>query len=117
MGFRVKNLGQATGVQPTKQRGEIVEANRVAKEQVAEQAAQIAEYNKKLAEQMKEQQDSAERTQVIAPPDAQDLSNVGDQRDRRVARSSSRGSLLAGNTGGYNPATGGGRLGGRGLLG
>jgi hypothetical protein len=95
----------------------------VQQQAAAQQAAydaQVAEYNRLLAEQaakIREIQESAERTQVMAPPEAQDFSKGAEQDDKRVRRSSSRGSLLAGNTGGYNPATGGGRLGGRSLLG
>jgi hypothetical protein len=85
-----------------------------------QQAVQAAEYARRLKEQMdkiREMQASAERTQAMTPPAAQDFSRGGDEGDKRVRKSSMRGSLLAGNTGGYNPATGGGRLGGRSLLG
>jgi hypothetical protein len=121
---RVPTGAQAAGiVTPRKAEGQIAEANRVAQEQAAAAAAQAAEYNRRLAEQMEkirqqqEQMDSAERTQAMTPPEAQNFSKTGTEGDKRVRRSSARGSLLAGNTGGYNPATGGGRLGGRSLLG
>jgi hypothetical protein len=96
------------------------EATRQAQERAAQQAAMVAEYNRRLAEQaqkIREIQESAERTQAMIGPAAQDFSKTGEQGDKRVRKSSMRGSLLAGNTGGYNPATGGGRLGGRSLLG
>jgi hypothetical protein len=96
------------------------EATRQAQEQAARQAAMVAEYNRRLAEQaqkIREIQESAERTQAMIGPAAQDFSKTGEQGDKRVRKSSMRGSLLAGNTGGYNPATGAGRLGGRSLLG
>jgi hypothetical protein len=96
------------------------EAQRVQQQQSAQMAAQAAEYNRRLKEQMdkiREMQESAARTQAMMPPDAQDFSRGGAEGDKRVRKSSMRGSLLAGNTGGYNPATGGGRLGGRSLLG
>jgi len=119
--IRIPTFSQATRtVTPRKAEGQITEANRVAQEQAAQAAAQAAEYNRKLQEQMtriREMQESADRTQAMTPPEAQNLSKTGEQGDKRVRRSSARGSLLAGNTGGYNPATGGGRLGGRSLLG
>jgi hypothetical protein len=96
------------------------EAQRVQQQQSAQRNAQAAEYNRRLKEQMdkiREIQESADRTQAMTPPDAQDFSRGGTEGDKRVRKSSMRGSLLAGNTGGYNPATGGGRLGGRSLLG
>jgi hypothetical protein len=145
-GARVPTGAQAAGiVTPRKAEGQLVEANRVSQQQAAEVAAQrtayeaeaqrqaaaqkaaydtqVAEYNRKLQEQMdrireqQEQQASAERTQAMTPPEAQNFSKTGEQGDKRLRRSSARVSLLAGNTGGYNPATGGGRLGGRSLLG
>lgn len=119
--FRIPTFSQVTRtVTPSKVEGQITEANRVAQEQAAAAAAQAAQYNRRLAEQMakiREMQESAERTQAMQPPAAQDFSKTGEQEDKRLRRSSARGSLLAGNTGGYNPATGGGRLGGRSLLG
>jgi hypothetical protein len=119
--FRIPTFSQATRtVTPRKAEGQITEANRVAQEQAAAAAAQAAEYNRRLAEQaqkIREMQQSAERTQAMTPPAAQDFSQTGEQGDKRVRKSSMRGSLLAGNTGGYNPATGAGRLGGRSLLG
>ena len=56
---------------------------------------------------------------TVSAPDAESIfgNSERQQKARRAERSSSRRSLLAGNTGGYNPATGGGRLGGRSLLG
>jgi hypothetical protein len=56
---------------------------------------------------------------MVSAPDAESIfgNSERQQKARRAERSSSRRSLLAGNTGGYNPATGGGRLGGRSLLG
>lgn len=114
MGFKVKNAGQATGYQPTKQRGQVVEANRVAQEQL--KAAQV-EFDK-IKKAQQEQMESMERTQIVpppAPPEAQSM-NVDEQRKKKAG--SMRGSLMAGDTGGYNPATGSaGRLGGRSLLG
>jgi len=95
-------------------------ASNEAKRAQQQQATQATEYARRLKEQMdkiREIQESAARTQVMAPPDAQDFSRGGDEGDKRLRKSSARGSLLAGNTGGYNPATGGGRLGGRSLLG
>ena len=123
MGFKIPTFSQATRtVTPRKAEGQVTEANRVAQQQAAVAAAQAAEYNRRLAEQaqrIREMQDSAERTQAMQPPEAQAIGAAAteDQRKRRMG--SSRGSLLAGNTGGYNPATGGGRLGGmmRSLLG
>ena len=123
MGFKIPTFSQATKmVTPRKAEGQVTEANRVAQQQAAVAAAQAAEYNRRLAEQaqrIREMQDSAERTQAMQPPEAQAIGAAAteDQRKRRMG--SSRGSLLAGNTGGYNPATGGGRLGGmmRSLLG
>jgi methyl-accepting chemotaxis protein len=125
MGWGIPTLSQATRkTTPRKAEGQVTEANRVAREQAAQQAAQqaamVAEYNRRLAEQaqkIREIQESAERTQAMIGPAAQDFSKTGEQGDKRVRKSSMRGSLLAGNTGGYNPATGGGRLGGRSLLG
>lgn len=125
MRIRIPNLGRVVGVQPTNQRGQIAEAQRVAQQQAAEQqaqvSAQVAEYNRRLAEQaqkMREMQESAERTQAMMPPDAQEFGGPSGTADPRVRKRSNRGSLLAGETGGYNPATGSaGRLGGRSLLG
>jgi methyl-accepting chemotaxis protein len=121
MGWGIPTLSQATRTTtPRKAEGQVTEANRVAREQAAQQAAIVAEYNRRLAEQaqkIREIQESAERTQAMIGPAAQDFSKTGEQGDKRVRKSSMRGSLLAGNTGGYNPATGGGRLGGRSLLG
>ena len=112
--FGIPTFSQATRTTtPRKAEGQVTEANRVAQQQAAE-------YNRRLAEQaqkIREMQESAERTQAMTPPAAQDFSQTGEQGDKRVRKSSMRGSLLAGNTGGYNPATGGGRLGGRSLLG
>jgi hypothetical protein len=89
------------------------EAQRVQKQQAAEYAQRL----KEQMDRIREIQESAARTQAMMPPDAQDFSRGGAEGDKRVRKSSMRGSLLAGNTGGYNPATGGGRLGGRSLLG
>jgi hypothetical protein len=143
--IRIPTFSQATNtVTPRKAEGQLVEANRVANQQaavaaaqqaeynrkIAEQAAaqkaaqeaQVAEYNRRMAEQMekiREQQEataSAERTQAMTPPDAQAIGAQNQTAGRR--RRSNRGSLLAGDTGGYNPATGSaGRLGARSLLG
>ena len=114
MGFRVPTGSQATGTTTAnKAKGQIVEGNRVAQEQLAAYNRQIEEQKQRLA-----QQASAERTQVMAPPEAQVIgSSAADPRQKKMG--GQRGSLMAGNTGGYNPATGGGRLGGamRSLLG
>jgi hypothetical protein len=87
-------------------------AERDARQKQASYNAQVQQYNKQLVERMNEI-----RQMQQMPPAAQDFSKTGEQGDKRVRKSSMRGSLLAGNTGGYNPATGGGRLGGRSLLG
>jgi hypothetical protein len=114
MRLRIPTLSQATRTTtPRKAEGQATESARVAQDQVAAYQKQLAEYAKK----MRDLQQAAEQTQVIAPPAAQDFSKGADEGDKRLRRSSARGSLLAGNTGGYNPATGGGRLGGRSLLG
>ena len=124
MGFKIPTFSQATRtVTPRKAEGQVTEANRVAQQQAAVAAAQAAEYNRRLQEQaqkIREMQESAERTQLMRGPEPQAIGPAAapqDQRKRKMG--SSRGSLLAGNTGGYNPATGGGRLGGmmRSLLG
>lgn len=125
MGFRISTGSQATGMKTQrKAEGEAREAERRAAEQQAAIARQQAEYNRRLAEQaqrIREIQESAERTQLMRGPEPQQIGPAAtateDQRKRKMG--SSRGSLLAGNTGGYNPATGGGRLGGmmRSLLG
>lgn len=125
MGFKIPTFSQATRtVTPRKAEGQVTEANRVAQQQAAVAAAQAAEYNRRLQEQaqkIREMQESAERTQLMRGPEPQQIGPAAtateDQRKRKMG--SSRGSLLAGNTGGYNPATGGGRLGGmmRSLLG
>ena len=121
--FRIPTLSQATRtVTPRKAEGQVTEANRVAQQQAAVAAAQAAEYNRRLAEQaqrIRDMQDSAERTQAMQPPAAQQIGAAATEDRRKRKMGSSRGSLLAGNTGGYNPATGGGRLGGmmRSLLG
>ena len=124
MGFKIPTFSQATRtVTPRKAEGQVTEANRVAQQQAAGAAAQAAEYNRRLAEQaqkIREMQESADRTQAMQPPAAQQIGSAAateDQRKRKMG--GNRGSLLAGNTGGYNPATGGGRLGGmmRSLLG
>jgi hypothetical protein len=118
-------FGQAANiVTPNKARGQAAEAQRRLEEQRAAEAAeakrraeeyqrQLEEYQKKL----REQQESAARTQAMTPPEAQQIGPAQQPQDNRLRRNTNRGSLLAGNTGGYNPATGGGRLGGRSLLG
>jgi hypothetical protein len=115
MGFRVPTGSQATGMTTAnKAKGQAVEGNRVAQEQLAAYNRQIEEQKQRLLEQTA----SAERTQVMAPPEAQVIgSSAADPRQKKMG--GQRGSLMAGNTGGYNPATGGGRLGGamRSLLG
>lgn len=99
------------------------EAARRAEQQRAAIAAAQAEYNRRLAEQaqrIREIYESAERTQLMRGPEPQAIGPAAAPQDERKRKmGSSRGSLLAGNTGGYNPATGGGRLGGmmRSLLG
>jgi hypothetical protein len=115
--FRLPTFSQSVGVTTAnKAKGQANEARRTQ----PQQAAQVAEYARRLKEQMDKMRDmqaSADRTQVMAPPAAQDFNAGAEEDDKRLRRSSARGSLLAGNTGGYNPATGGGRLGGRSLLG
>jgi len=121
--IRIPTFSQATRtVTPRKAEGQITEANRVAKEQAAVASAQMAEYNRRLqeqAERIREMQESADRTQAMQPPEAQAIGATATEEQRKRKMGSSRGSLLAGNTGGYNPATGSGRLGGamRSLLG
>ena len=115
MGFRVPTGSQATGMTTAnKAKGQAVEGNRVAQEQLVAYNRQIEEQKQRL----REQTESVERMQVMAPPEAQAIgSPAPDPRQKKMG--GQRGSLMAGNTGGYNPATGGGRLGGamRSLLG
>jgi hypothetical protein len=115
MGFRVPTGSQATGTTTAnKAKGQAVEGNRVAQEQLVAYNRQIEEQKQRL----REQTESVERMQVMAPPEAQAIgSPAPDLRQKKMG--GQRGSLMAGNTGGYNPATGGGRLGGamRSLLG
>jgi hypothetical protein len=115
MGFRVPTGSQATGMTTAnKAKGQAVEGNRVAQEQLVAFNRQIEEQKQRL----REQTESVERMQVMAPPEAQAIgSPASDPRQKKMG--GQRGSLMAGNTGGYNPATGGGRLGGamRSLLG
>jgi hypothetical protein len=116
--FKIPTFSQSTGmVTPRKAAGQLSEAQRTAKRQAADAAAQLAQLNKRMAEQSQRMRDMQANTQNMTPPAAQEIALDGeDERKRRMG--GSRGSLLAGNTGGYNPATGGGRLGGmRSLLG
>ena len=102
-----------------KAKGQMAEANRVAQQRAALAQQQVETYERQLADyakKMREMQQANEPAQATAPPAAQNFSQRTEE-DKRYRRSSARGSLLAGNTGGYNPATGGGRLGGRSLLG
>jgi uncharacterized membrane protein YdbT with pleckstrin-like domain len=106
MGFKVPTAGGQRQAAAAKQ-------SRAADKQ----AKDMAEANRRLKEQLEADRAMAEAMPMAAPPEAQELGGRGEDGDRRMRRSSMRGSLLAGNTGGYNPATGGGKLGGRGLLG
>jgi len=101
----------AVGLGPNSNWAQIYAAQDAAQRKAAQQK-QVEDYNRRLNEQAQ-----AIREQQMAPPAAQDFSKKAEEGDKRLRRSSARGSLLAGNTGGYNPATGGGKLGGRSLLG
>ena len=113
--MRINTLGQSIGYKsPLKLEGALTESQRLAKEQAALFKKQMEEQAKKL----REMQASAERTQWMTPPTAQTIGDPASEDERKRKMGGNRGSLLAGNTGGYNPATGGGRLGGmRSLLG
>jgi hypothetical protein len=65
-----------------------------------------------LQSEMQAREEAASR-----PPIALIESGEANRPRTGQRRSTGRGTLLAGNTGGFNPATGGGRLGGRSLLG
>jgi hypothetical protein len=72
---------------------------------------QVEDYNAKMRPETTARIEAANMPQPTPQPTPQQTS------DPRVRRRNERGTLLAGNTGGFNPATGGGRLGGRSLLG
>lgn len=103
MGMPNINIGRK--VNATGQSAEAKVAQIEAGKAAQKRNAALKEYNRQM--------DSAMRTQAVpeAAPAAQVITDPAeDERRRRMG--GNRGSLLAGNTGGYNPATGGGRLGG-----
>ena len=109
MGFKVSTGSQATGMTTAnKAKGQAVEARRIADQQMAEYRAKLD----KLA-----QQSPPPMPQAPAPAAQTIGGSQDDAQQKRIG--GQRGSLMAGNTGGYNPATGGSRLGGmmRSLLG
>lgn len=108
MGFKVSTGSQATGMTTVnKAKGQAVEARRVADQQMAAYKAKLD----KLA------QTSTQPMPTPAPAAQTIGGSQDDPQQKRIG--GQRGSLMAGNTGGYNPATGGSRLGGmmRSLLG
>ena len=108
MGFKIKNGSQALGMTTAnKAKGQAIEARRVADKQMAEYRAKLDGLSQQSTQVMPE---AAPAAQTIGGPEV-------DPRQKKIG--GQRGSLMAGNTGGYNPATGGSRLGGmmRSLLG
>lgn len=131
----------AVGLGPNANWAQINEAQRAAQQrqqiaaqqaayqaQIAARQKQVEDYNRQLAERMAQIQErqsaasaggSPAAAAMPEPPEAQSFGgSQANVQGSRARRRSNRGSLLAGDTGGYNPATGSsGRLGARSLLG
>ena len=108
MGFKISTGSQATGMTTAnKAKGQAVEARRMADQQMAEYRAKLDKLAQTSTQPMPTPAPAAQT--IGGSPEEMQQKKIGGQR----------GSLMAGNTGGYNPATGGSRLGGmmRSLLG
>lgn len=132
---RAQEQARQAAAQRAAYEAQVAEYNR----QVAQRAEQIRQQQAAIAQQQAKVV-AAQQERAAQPPDAQPIGPTkpqaaeaapepqsigatsqmtGGQGASPTRRRSTRASLLSGNTGGYNPATGGGRLGGmmRSLLG